>query len=213
MGSKINWRVIYVMLCLLVAAGFIYSRPSAMVADSKAPLAGAFSGLTGWQGIGDIQIEKDIVDALSLDDFLFRTYANNGRSVSLYIGYYRTSDKVGAAHSPLVCFPGQGWEISIPEKIKVAWENGQINAEKLIVSKRQHKELLVYWFQAYDKTSSGTLRQKINNYWARVNSKPQDNAFVRISVDIADANIDDAFKSAVIFIRDFYPHFLDYIKT
>jgi EpsI family protein len=202
------------MICLLVAAGFIYIRPSAMVADDdKEPLSRALSSLHGWKSNADITIQKDIVDELSLDDFLFRNYIKNDHSVSLYIGYYRTNEKIGAAHSPLVCFPGQGWEISTPEKINVTWENGQINAEKLIVSKRQHRELLVYWFQAYDKTSSGTLRQKINNYLAKVNAKPQDNAFVRISVVIDDDNIDDAYQTALVFIRDFYPHFLHYIKT
>ena len=213
MGYKANWRIIYVTVFLLVAAGLVYSRPSAMVPENKIQLSQAFTSFGDWNNIGDISIQKDVVDALDLDDFLFREYNNDNRSVTLYIGYYLTSSKLGAVHSPLVCFPGQGWEISRPENVKVTWKDGQILAEKLIVSKGQERQLLLYWFQAYDKTSSSTFQQKINNYWARLNANAEDNAFVRVSVPIQNDNDDVAFQTAVRFIQAFYPNFLRYITS
>ena len=199
--------------CLLVVAVFIYSRPSAMIPENKISLSEAFVSFGGWNDIGDIRMQQEIVDALELDDYLFREYRHDIQKITLYIGYYLTSSKLGGAHSPLVCFPGQGWKTSTPENVSIPSKDGRINAAKLIVSKGQNKQLLLYWFQAYDKTSGGTFRQKINNYWARLNAKPQDNAFVRISVLIQDDNYDAAYQTAVRFLQAFYPNFLQYITS
>lgn len=213
MGYKVNGRLIYIFICLLVTAFLINFKPSADIHDIKEPLSQVFVAVNGWKNVSDADMQQDIIDALDLDDYLFRTYSKDGRVVSLYVGYYRTAAKVGAAHSPLVCFPGQGWEISTPEKVDAYSESGKINVEKLIARKGRQHELLLYWFQSYDMTSSGTFWQKVHNFWARLNSRPEDNAFVRVSVPIQDDNNEAALKTAVDFIQDFYPHFLRYIKT
>ena len=213
MGYRTNGRLIYITACLLIAAFFIYFRPPAETHDSKIPLSRAFSSFDGWKSIGDVNMQQGIVDALELDDYLFRSYSNDRSVVSLYIGYYSTTAKVGAAHSPLVCYPGQGWEISVPQKINVRKEEGTVNVEKLLVRKGRQRELLLYWFQSYDMTSKGTFWQKVHNFWARLNSNPEDNAFVRISVSIQGDNIDAAYITATDFIQDFYPRFLRYITT
>ena len=213
MGHKASWRIIYVTIGLLVAAVLIYSRPAALEPENKVLLSKEFKSFGGWNGIDDVKMQKDVLDALELDDFLFREYSNDNRIATLYIGYYLTSNKLGAVHSPLVCFPGQGWEISKPENVTIAWKSGRIGAQKLVVSKGQYKQMLLYWYQAYDMTSGGTLRQKINNYWARLNSKPQDNAFVRVSVLIQDDNYDAAYQTAMHFVQSFYPDFLQYITS
>ena len=211
--GKANGRLIYVVLCLAIAAFFIYFRPLAETHDIKTPLSKAFSSVDGWKTIGDANMQQGIVDALELDDYLFRSYTNEQSVVSLYIGYYRSASKVGAAHSPLVCFPGQGWGISIPQKIVFVQEGETVNMEKLLVSKGRQRELLLYWFQSYDMTSSGTFWQKVQNFWARLNSNPADNAFVRVSVSIEGESVDAAYKTATDFIGDFYPRFLGYITS
>ena len=207
-----NGRLLYIVGCLLFAAFIIYFRPPAETHGIKTPLSQAFSSVDGWKSIGDVNMQQGIVDTLELDDYLFRSYSNDHSVVSLYIGYYRTAAKVGAAHSPLVCFPGQGWEISIPQKFKVELKGVTVNVEKLLVRKGRQRELLLYWFQSYDMTSSSTFRQKINTFWSRLNSNPEDNAFVRVSVSVHNDDNDAVLKSAVDFIDDFFPSFLRYIK-
>lgn len=213
MGYKANGRLIYIFACLFLASFLIYFKQSANIHDKKESLSNVFVNVNGWKYISDTNMQKNIVEALELDDYLFRTFRKDQRVVSLYVGYYRTATKVGAAHSPLVCFPGQGWEISLPEKVNAISDSGKINAEKLIIKKGRQHELILYWFQSYDMTSSGTFLQKVHNFWARLTSKSEDNAFVRVSVSIRNGNNEDALKTAINFIQDFYPNFLRYIKT
>lgn len=213
MGYKINGRMIYIVVCLMAAAAFIHFIPSAENIEKKESLSSVFTSIDGWKNVRDADMQQEIINALELDDFLFRTYSKDTRFVSLYVGYYHTASKVGAAHSPLVCFPGQGWEITKPKKFSADFLNGKINAEILVVKKGRQHELLLYWYQSHDLTSSGTFLQKIQTFWGRLTSKPEDNAFVRVSVSIQNKNTEKALNTAVEFIQDFYPHFLSYIKV
>lgn len=195
----------------MIAAFFVNFFSSEAVHRPKSILKEVFSDLDPWKGIGDTQIEAFTVEALNLDDHLFRTYRNGHHKAVLYIGYYRTTEKIGEAHSPLVCFPGQGWEISIPENLTLQTDAGEINLVKLIANKGNHRELLLYWFQSYDKTTGSTFWQKILNLRSKLYSHPEDNAFVRISLPIQADNFDDVYLEAINFIQVFYPQFFSYM--
>lgn len=211
MGYRQNARLINIIACLCFAVFFIHFKSSSENPNPKEPLNRVFADVDEWKGIEDVVLETEIVDSLGLDDYLFRNYRNGLDMVSLYIGYYRTTGKIGAAHSPLVCFPGQGWEVSTPRQATMKTTAGDINVEELVAQIGTHRELLLYWFQSYDMTSRGTFYQKIKSFWARVNSKPEDNAFVRVSVPIRDGNTVESYQKAVNFIQRFYPEFHAYI--
>ena len=72
----------------------------------------AFSSIGPWSTLEVLGFDQKIVDALQLDDYTHRTYSNGEDTVWVYVGYYLTDRSIGAAHSPLVCYPGQGWLIS-----------------------------------------------------------------------------------------------------
>ena len=197
-------------MCLIVSAFTIYLRPVEQRYEESVSLSEAFSSIDGWKLVDDILMDQNIVDSLDLDDYLFGIYSNGKEVISLYIGYYRYATKVGSAHSPLVCYPGQGWKISIPKKIFISHDGLTVNAQKLIASKKQEKELLLYWYQSYNTTSSGTFGQKIQTFWARLNSEPTINAFVRLSIPIHYDDTEAAYKIGKTFIKAFYPLFVEY---
>lgn len=213
MGRTIKKRLIYTLACFLIAACIVYLNPPDDSFSIKEPLNLTFSNIEGWEPLDVTDLSKSIIDSLYLDDYLFRSYTKNGKVVTLYIGYYRKSDKIGAAHSPLVCLPGQGWEITLPQKVRIKVGEEFINSEKLISKKGSQQDLIIYWFQSNEETSSGTFKQKINNLIARIKGGGSENAFIRVSVSIKNDNVDDAFLSIEKFICDFYPILLKYITN
>lgn len=213
MGFKTGGRLIYIIVCLLIAGGFVHFRPYPEANLSREKLSEVLSRFGGWESVDEIGMQENLITALELDDYLFRSYKKNGIVVTLYVGYYYTTSKIGAAHSPLVCFPGQGWEVSAPQNATIKTTAGTIRAEEMIVKKGRQQELLIYWFQSYDMTSSGTFLQKVNNFHARLNSDPEDNAFVRVSISVQDNQTQPASQAAMAFVQDFYPVFLNYIKS
>ena len=136
-----------------------------------------------------------------------RISRKNGDRAFLYIGYYLTSKNVGAAHSPLVCFPGQGWLLTDFEEKSLDTTIGNINLMTIVASTPQNKQLLIYWFQAFEQTSPGTFMQKINLIRSRLINGREDNAFVRVTVPLDKKSVDQAYAIGADFIRAFYPDF------
>jgi EpsI family protein len=198
--------------CFIIASFFIYWEPDSKIARKDKPLVDALADIEGWKKSGLIQVDTRIVDVLNLDDYVNNHFTNGEGIVSLYIGYYLTSKKVGAAHSPLVCFPGQGWDLSNFEEKPIQVGDHTVNIMRIIASTPQRKELLIYWFQAYEKTSSGEFLQKINTLLSKFIDGREDNAFVRVTIPMKNMDVDQAYKMGVDFIKAFYPRFLEHVK-
>jgi EpsI family protein len=211
MGQSFRTRVIILGVFLSLTSIFVYWNPSLNASKKSQCLRDAIKHIGGWKIAGSFDLAKDVVKTLDLDDYVNERLVNGESEVLLYIGYYYTNKKVGVAHSPLVCYPGQGWQLSRKEEttIRVGGEN--INLAKMIASRGDMRYFVFYWFQAYDATSAGTLRQKLNCLWARLVNRNENNAFVRISIPIGDESVDVGVSRGVEFIRNFYPIFLEYV--
>lgn len=152
-----------------------------------------------------------VIRALKLDDYVSRDYINGNRTVNLYVGYYDSAKKVGAAHSPLVCFPGQGWVLSNKRAVSLRVNDKEIRVATMIASRGDSKALVVYWFQAYDRTFAGTFAQKLYEFWCALSNRGEGNAFVRVIVNLHHKSEKQAFAVASSFIDAFYPVFLHYV--
>ena len=207
--------IVVIFLCCTVAL-LVWLKPSGTIQVKKQSLASALSRIKGWQLTGTIPLSEKITSSLALDDYLFGTYRNGPMEVGLYIGYYLTTDKVGAAHDPLVCLPGQGWLIKQRGRGKLNPEDGSgrtLSYSTMMVERNGEQELFLYWFQAYDKAASGTFTQKLASLTNKVHGFGQDNAFVRLSCSMTGRTEQQCMQIFSEFTRDFYPAFLRYIKS
>ncbi len=212
MGRISRYRVVILIVCMLICTIFINWQPKATVVNKNESLGQILKNIPGWEQIMTSNLGDDVLTELELDDHIYQNYSNGSFTVSLYVGYYSTLKKVGAAHSPLVCFPGQGWSVSGVKQKKHKSINGSINYTSMIVSKSQTKELVLYWFQAYDKTSSGTFLQKIYTLWSKIRYSREDNAFLRVSIQLDERSEKDSLAACLDFMNQFYPVFYTYIK-
>lgn len=212
MGQIRYTKIIILILCFVLTSVFIYRTSTSMAIKKQLPLSEALANIKGWTLSGVMPLGPKIVKSLELDDYVNQNHSNGYETVSLYIGYYLTTKKIGAAHSPLVCFPGQGWIVSNKEKKVLSIGEDDLHLMSMIITRGQTRELVLYWFQALDKTSSGTFFQKIYTLRAKLFHSGEDNAFVRVSVPMEDQNIESAFQTGTKFIETFYPCFLDYVK-
>jgi EpsI family protein len=176
-------------------------------------LGQTFTSFAGWQTVSDQQMEQQVVEALKLDDYLFRSFNKDGETLTLYIGYYLSAKKVGAAHDPMVCFPGQGWCLTKQDRpARTETKTGLPVTYSVMIAEREgRKELVAYWFQANEKPLPDTLGQKLSLLQQRVQGKKEDNAFVRITMSLDKRSKDDALRVIDDFIRGFYPGFIDFV--
>jgi EpsI family protein len=205
-----------ILSALLVVAALLVRLPSekSTAKTVKEPLQQAFANVEGWVVTARFPMEARIVEALMLDDYLFQSFEHGKDFVTLYIGYYRTAKKVGAAHDPLVCFQGQGWQLKNRRRgdyVLTRDPKLNISYSSMIAERQDQRELIVYWFQANGKASANTYSQKSAMFRDRLFGRGEDNAFVRISVPIGDEAPDVASKKIFAFIEDFYPAFYRYV--
>jgi EpsI family protein len=214
MGRSSYRKVIVLALLFGLASIFIYwERPSRAVRKEK-PLSEALLRIEGWQSSGVVPLDKELVEGLELDEYANQNYFNGRERVFLYIGYYLSKKKLGAAHDPLVCFPGQGWVASDKKEGKVILDtdrDSSISYSSMIVQRGLQREFVLYWFQSYDRTASNTFSQKTISLRQRILRQREDNAFVRISIPVGKKSLEECREILTQFIKSFYPVFLNYV--
>jgi EpsI family protein len=209
------YKLIILIICFALTSIFIYQTPASKTVKKQVMLTQALSDIKGWAMRGYTPLDPRIVKSLELDDYVNHNYSNGYDTIALYIGYYFTTKKVGAAHDPLVCFPGQGWVVSDTQKDKIVLNpkpRGSISYSSMMVQRGSQKELIIYWFQSYDQTNPDTFSQKITSLYQKIFRHREDNAFVRVSTPIEERSLSECHEAIFKFIRSFYPVFLNYVK-
>lgn len=213
MGKKTEKYTLSLIVLLVLTSFFVY-RPTDSVKTTKpTDLQTSLRQVPGYQVSPNIPLDDGIFTFLELDDYIQTRYLKDGRPIDLYIGYYFTLDKVSAAHSPLVCFPGQGWTITTPDEGRLQVGKNTINYAETIASLEQSQQLVIYWYQAHETTVTQIYRNKLNALVNEVTGGEQEHAFVRVSVPFGESGLEEARNIGQDFISAFYPVFLNYVNT
>lgn len=211
-----SWRkLLFFLLLLLLTAVFVHFHKRMQAEPfSGPPLAEALTEVGKWVPGNPYPLSPILKESLSLDDYLWRPYRNQEKAVELYVGFYHTARKIGAAHDPLVCFSGQGWILGRKETGEMSFGSGnslRVAYATMVAEREERREFLLYWFQSHDHSSPGTFAQKLAMIRSRFLNQGQANAFVRINVRFDGGEIASARKAALDFLADFYPLFHRYV--
>ena len=211
---KVNSVQLLVLIaCLFVVGAMTYWRPQGRIIHNRHPLEQALIVIDDWKKTGNNSLSSAIIRELKLDDYVFQTYTNQQDSVTLYVGYYYSGKKVGAAHDPQVCYPGQGWKLSGKEQRSQQINNyANLEYSRIVAELEDKKEEIFYWFQVEDKSASGTLQQKLLLFKKKLFNQGEGNAFVRISTSLNNKTEQQAEELILGFIEEFYPAFVSHIS-
>jgi EpsI family protein len=77
----------------------------------------------------------------------------------------------------------------------------------------ERQELVMYWYQAHEKTVPEAYKNKLNALLNKLTGKKQEHAFIRISVPIGKSGPEEAGNVGKNFIAAFYPVFLTYVNS
>lgn len=116
------------------------------------PLARYPDSIGPWQG-RHIPIDNKVLNKLKLTDHLQMDFHHtrnfNNPPVTLYIAYYNSQRKGRSPHSPRVCIPGGGWEITqlIQDELTPRVLQTPFRFNRAIIQKGEQKQVVIYWFQ------------------------------------------------------------------
>lgn len=211
--------IVALMLTAITCAATAYQKA---VTSSMEPHPIALEqlpkSLPGWEGKDGSGLSDDVRDILQLDKFVKRTYTNsNQQSVLLYIGYWtrQSGEHQAAKHSPSICLPANGWNITRQPKEYIPFDGTHIeplHVKRLIGGVRDKQSLFTYWFftgeHTYNEEWSALTRISIE---AAIYGR-SDGGIVEISTPIVhDKNtpfaqaLNDAKQRSDEFIKALYP--------
>ncbi len=188
-------RPTLILTTLFVAQGAAFYglglRPEA-VPPSK-PLSGLPTVIGDWRMVREGEIDQDERDVLRADDYLTRQYAaSSGKSANLFVAYFQSQRAGQTPHSPKNCLPGSGWTWSVADTIRVniAGRGQPIEINRYVVSKREERALVLYWYQSRDRVVASEYQAAAFTAWDALRYKRTDTELIRVVTPVTQNGVE-----------------------
>jgi exosortase D (VPLPA-CTERM-specific) len=212
------WLAAVVVLILATVGSLAIAQRTETVAQRES--LEAFPMQHGnWFGKG-IPLEKQIVEALKLTDYVNVNYAkpDDRMPVNLYAAFYASQRKGEAVHSPRSCIPGGGWQIESVKRRTVSdvtQADGQpLEVNRVIIAKGPVRQVVYYWFAQRGRNLTNEYLVKWYLFWDGMTRNRTDGALVRLVTPVRpneDTSVAD--KRLVSLLKTIYPKIGRYIPA
>lgn len=207
--------ICFVLLCAAGLAAFFVSTRKEILPDRT--LFAAFpTSLGEWRGKPaalDAQTER----FLGLTDYILSDYARpNGRQVNLYVAYYASQRSGLSPHSPSVCIPGNGWQITNLERTSYSNNDASISLplNRVVISRGSDKQLVYYWFEERGMKIANEYMSKLYLLRDAMFKNRTDGALVRLTTPVYPGESEnDADKRLQEFTQTVVPSLTGYLPS
>jgi EpsI family protein len=205
-------RALVIASVVLVAASLaLYLAPArALTPPSREPLVLFPTTLGSWHGKLSL-LDQDTESVLGADDYLSADYAGarpGDLPVNLFVAYYKSQTQGAGIHSPEVCLPAGGWEVSAWTTMATGLTSASgapLSVNRAVIQMGFSRQLVYYWFDERGRNVTNDYAAKAYTVWDGITRGRMDGALVRVitpidpsvSVDVADARLRDFLKLAL----------------
>jgi exosortase D (VPLPA-CTERM-specific) len=184
-GNILPSRSLIVAALLLLFSGALWQllpeRPAPFI--DRETLAVFPMELNGWKGVRQQKLDPLIEQVLAADEYLLADYTapDDQAQVNLFITYYNKTTGGPGIHSPEVCIPGGGWEVS-------RWQQAQVSiatiptftVNRATIQKDDRKQLVYYWFEQRGRRLTSEYTAKFYAIWDSFALSRTDGALMRV---------------------------------
>ena len=176
---------------LLAGLAWHLTPARAAVTPQRDPLVLFPLSLGDWQGQRST-LDATIERVLSADDYLVADFAKQtaGSSVNLFVAYYKSQTQGSGIHSPEVCIPAGGWEVSTwkPARTGIQMPSGEpLTVNRAIIQKGLNRQLVYYWFEQRGRQLTSDYAAKAYTVWDSMTLGRTDGALIRVVTPIEPA--------------------------
>ena len=201
------------VLVLLCGALWQLMPARAVVPVARQPLALFPMQIDGRHG-KSMRLEPVIERVLKASDYLVADYDAGGQlPINLLISYYASQTSGAGIHSPEVCIPGGGWEVSRWAQAHVKLGNGMsLNVNRAIIQKGLERQLVYYWFEERGRRLTNDYEAKLYTIWDSIVTGRSDGGLVRVVTPIAttesEAAVDQRLRDFLATILPLLPRYV-----
>ena len=176
-----------VLATLLVGAAW-HLAPARAAADvPRDPLVLFPRTLDSWTAGQQQRLEPNIERVLGADDYLLISYSSPEQAmpIDFFIAYYEKQTEGEGIHSPEVCIPGGGWEMSrIAETtVPVRLDDDTALAmpvNRAVIQRGLERQLVYYWFEQRGRRLTSAYAAKATTILDSITRGRSDGALVRV---------------------------------
>lgn len=177
------------LAALAVAGAFVLTPPAEPTLPGRDPFALFPREIAEWSGTMET-LTPDIEVVLAADDYVNATYLGAARAdvVNLFIAYYDRQTEGSGIHSPEVCLPTGGWEVSGITQAEIDMTGtpyGVFNVNRAVIQKGLSKQLVYYWFEQRGRRMTNDYLAKASVVWDSLTRGRSDGALVRFVTPIS----------------------------
>lgn len=202
------------VLCVGTGTAFFLSNRQEVVPERHRFLA--FPAVLGeWQGRPSL-LEPQVEHALGLEDYLLTDYSSSKvrGSINLYIAYYASQRTGVSPHSPIVCMPGGGWQITGFERTASTSDVSKPSfpLNRAVIERNSTKQIVYYWFVQRGRMIANEYASKWFLLTDAILENRTDGALVRVTTPLypgeVEENADQRLRS---FIQELQPRLEAYL--
>lgn len=173
-----------------------------------------------WQGRATI-LERDIERVLGADEYLLADYKQDDANVNLLMTFYKSQTKGSGIHSPEICLPGGGWEVSKWEQKTItvgeAGNDKIINVNRAVIQLGLQRQLVYFWFEQRGRRITNDFEAKFVSMWDTFSEGRSDGGLVRVVTPIAPGEdverADDRLQTFLDGVVPMLPQYFPAIET
>ncbi|MBB5087486.1 VPLPA-CTERM-specific exosortase XrtD [Roseospira marina] len=200
-----------VALVAVVAGVVAFSAlpEGARTVPPRKPLATFPLSIDGWSGT-ERAILPTQLETLQVDDYIVADYENPqvDTPVNLYVAWYDAQDRRATIHSPAVCIPAGGWEITDLSDTTLTPDgmDTPLTVNRSVIVNGTQRQLVYFWFELRHRRLTDELRIKLANVWDALTLGRTDGALVRVITPIRQSeDPEDADARLRAFLGDALP--------
>lgn len=134
--------------------------------------------------------------------------------VNLYVAYYRSQRKGESPHSPIICIPGGGWQITKFERTSYTNNSAELFLNRAIIERDSIKEVVYYRFDERGRKNNNEYLAKWYLLADAIVMNRTDGALVRLITQVHPGETEgDADERLQAFIRDAVPSLSEYLSS
>lgn len=165
--------------------------------------------IDSWFGVRD-RLDPEIIEGLGFDDYILANYTNDQVQVNLYVAHYSHQRKGVSPHSPKVCIPGGGWEIT--EFSRTRLQGMPVN--RVLIQKGHQHQLVYYWFVERGTVVANEYQKKWLLLRDAVLENRTDGALVRIVTPFdSEEGKENAELRAQKFLAPIHEKIMEYLPS
>lgn len=174
-----------------------------------------FPATLGKWNANESRLPASVVESAAASDYYNGTFTSKaGKGINLYISYYADQKLGPAPHSPELCIPGDGWKIiSNKPQILKAKKGNEIEVNRLIITKGNHKIVTYYWLKQGKEIFRQQYMARLNLIWFAIKENRADAALIRMvsevgineKIEETDARMQEMASELLNVISDFVP--------